>query len=221
MTVVRQVALVASLLCATAAAADAGTQQSLVKFTKWLVIVGTIQFVALIAQALVFVLTLLVMRGNGQKQLRAYVCVDKALLKLEPPDRPEAQIHFKNGGQTPAYDMRQWGNIWIEESPLKIELPAPTDGFQASVSILPPGGESIMIVPKKLPVPPEAVHLIGTLAGTVYVYGELRYRDAFGKQRFTKYRLKYGDENGGRRTLDSKGVRIGFFQPEREGNDAT
>jgi len=64
------------------------------------------------------------------------------------------------------------------------------------------------------------VHLIGTKIGTVYVYGEIRYRDAFGKERYTKYRLMYGGADGGRKGLDAKGVPIGYLQPEIEGNEA-
>ena len=82
---------------------DAETQRNLVKYTKWLVIVGSIQFAALILQAIVFVLTLRVTQVNGEKQLRAYICVSKGLLKLDRPESPEAQVYFKNGGLTPAY----------------------------------------------------------------------------------------------------------------------
>ena len=199
---------------------DAETQRNLVKYTKWLVIVGSIQFAALILQAIVFVLTLRVTQVNGEKQLRAYICVSKGLLKLDRPESPEAQVYFKNGGLTPAYDVRQWIHIWIEEWPLKVALPMPGEDFQMAASIVPPGGESILILAKEPPVSPQSVHLIGSKVGTVYVYGEIRYTDAFGKKRRTKYRLHFGGQHGGRKGKDALGFPIGYLQPDMEGNEA-
>ena len=86
---------------------------------------------------------------------------------------------------------------WIEEWPLKVALPMPGEDFQMAASIVPPGGESILILAKEPPVSPQSVHLIGSKVGTVYVYGEIRYTDAFGKKRRTKYRLHFGGQHGG------------------------
>lgn len=175
---------------------------------------------ASVLQFLILVFTFWVMRDTARRQLRAYVCVSKALLKLEPPDSPEAQVYFSNGGQTPAYNVRQWIHIWIEKWPLEVELPTPSEDFQIATSILPAASENKMLLQKKPPVSPQSVHLLGTKIGTVYVYGEIRYRDAFGKERYTKYRLMYGGADGGRKGLDAKGVPIGYLQPEIEGNEA-
>src|SRR5216684_2181542 len=57
---------------------DIEIQRKLVKFTKWLAIVGALQFLALIVQAVVFGHTLRQMRDTAERELRAYVCVSNA-----------------------------------------------------------------------------------------------------------------------------------------------
>ncbi len=124
---------------------DVEIQRKLATYTQWLVIVGAIQFVVLIAQAVVFWFTLHAINrqtrlssDTAQRQLRAYVCVNSALLKFPQPEVPEVQIHLKNSGQTPAYDVRGWIHIWIEKYPRKISLPEPPEGFQKSKEIIGP-----------------------------------------------------------------------------------
>jgi hypothetical protein len=56
---------------------------------------------------------------------------------------------------------------------------------------------------------------------TVYVYGKVRYIDAFGKEQQTEYRLIYGGKDGGRKKLHKEGFVMGILQPDTEGNDAT
>jgi hypothetical protein len=63
------------------------------------------------------------LRDTAQRQLRAYICVTGGLLKFLRPEVPEVQIHLKNAGQTPAYDVRGWIHMWIEAYPLTVDLP--------------------------------------------------------------------------------------------------
>jgi len=69
-----------------------------------------------------------------------------------------------------------------------------------------------MLMPKEPPVPSQAVHLLGTPADTIYIYGEVRYIDVFNIERVTSYRLMYGDPNS---------VRDVRMKSDMEGNDAT
>lgn len=159
------------------------------------------------------------MDENAVRQLRAYVCVSTALIKFARPDIPEAQIHIKNCGQTPAYDVRHWIGMWIEEYPLKVVLAEPPPDFSMSTALLAPGGESIMIFPKPLPVPPDSIKLLGKPEGTIFIYGKVAYKDGFGKERYTNYRLMYGGSEAVRsRTID--GVTTGMLKPDTDGNDA-
>ncbi|MGH6848084.1 MAG: hypothetical protein ACREC0_11800 [Methylocella sp.] len=111
---------------------------------------------------------------TAKRQLRAYVLVASAKLDLPKPDTKEAHMSFKNFGQTPAYNLRIWINMWIEEDPLRVVLPSPPANFQMATSILPPGGHTDMVIPNNAPVPTQSVHLLGTPEGTIYVYGEVR-----------------------------------------------
>jgi hypothetical protein len=148
---------------------------------------------------------------TAQRELRAYVNVDSAKIDFERPSAPEVTVVLRNFGQTPAYDMRQWIHIWIEEYPLRVDLPTPPADFRKAKDILAPRRRAMVFITKDPPVSAEEVPLLGTLQGTIYVYGEVRYRDAFGHDRWTKYRLIYGG---------LEGVRPGLLEPDTEGNEA-
>jgi hypothetical protein len=47
-------------------------------------------------------------------------------------------------------------------------------------------------MPKEPPVGKQYIPLLGTAAGTIYVYGIIKYRDVFKRDCTTKYRLIYG-----------------------------
>lgn len=149
---------------------------------------------------------------TAERELRAYVHISGGEIKFEPLNAPTWHLTVKNFGKTPAYDVRQWTHMWIEEYPLKVKLPAPDADFKTACSILPPGGHEEMVCRRDPPIPGEALNLIGTVKGTVYIYGEIRYRDAFGEDRVTKYRLLYGGPTPNRG---------GFLKPDSEGNEAT
>ncbi len=149
---------------------------------------------------------------TAQRQLRAYVNVDSAAIDLTHPAAPKATVVFKNFGHTPAYDVQIWIHMWIEVHPLAIDLPTPPANFRMGKDILAPGRPRISQITKYPPVSPEAVPLLGTPQGTIYVYGEVRYRDAFGNDRWTKYRLIWGGPEGVPLTSS--------LQADSEGNEA-
>jgi hypothetical protein len=57
--------------------------------------------------------------------------------------------------------------------------------------------------------------LLGTPEGTIYVYGRVEYRDAFGEDRWMNYRLIYGGIDQTHGKID-KGMR-----EDHEGNDTS
>ena len=90
-----------------------------------------------------------------------------------------------------------------------------------SISVLPPKGRPyIHTVDKQPPVPMNEIKLVGTPEGTIYVYGEIRYRDIFGIEQLTKYRLIHGGQEGAR-TATKNGVVTASLKPDTGGNDAT
>ena len=184
----------------------------LVVFTGVLAIVAFFQWRTFRTQAQQLQQTNEVMKDTAQRQLRAYVCISSGIIEFSRGrDVPIVKVNYKNCGQTPAYDVRSWIHIWITDDPLKEILPVPPEDYMTSVSIIPPGGFHFMVIEKDPPIPSNVLHLIGTSQGTVYIYGEIRYRDAFNIERFTRYRLIYGgsEENHG-----------GHLKPHTDGNDA-
>src|ERR1041385_1011185 len=129
---------------------------------------------------------------TAERQLRAYVLVDSALMKFPETAVPEAQVHFRNSGQTPAYDVHGWIATWFAEYPLKENLPEPSSDFRKGTETLAPGRHSVFLAPRKPPLAPQFLQILGTPQFTLYVYGEIRYRDAFKKDRFTRFRLIHG-----------------------------
>jgi hypothetical protein len=136
------------------------------------------------------------MRDSSERQLRAYVGISVGYIDFKNRI-PIAYVKFKNAGQTPAYDVRTWIHTWYERHPLTVNLPVPDDGFERGKSIIHPGGHESISSPPKNPICADHFGFVGTEEWTIYVYGEIQYRDAFGKQRYTKYRLIYGGPEGG------------------------
>jgi hypothetical protein len=161
------------------------------------------------------------MRDTAQRQLRAYVFVSSALLKFKEPGIPEVQVHFKNFGQTPAYDFRGWIGMYISDYPLAGSLPIAPHDLPKGVEPLPPDRSSIHVVLRDPPVLPEFVPLLGTTKGTIYVFGEMAYGDAFGNERFIRYRLIHGGYEGVRPVKNADGVITGYLlKADKEGNEA-
>lgn len=156
-------------------------------------------------------------KDRTERQLRAYVLVDSGnIFNVADPvplflgqifEHSEAQItnqaagpgvriFIKNTGQTPAYDVRHWGNICFREFPLKAPLPARDPKFPPVPLIL---GREIMATKLLfIPQPLSAKEIADLRAGTgaVYVYGEITYQDTFGKNWYTHYRLMYHPYGG-------------------------
>jgi hypothetical protein len=160
-------------------------------------------------------------RDTAQRQLRAYVLVSSALLKFKEPGIPEAQVHFRNFGQTPAYDFHGWVGMYIGDFPLAASLPPAPGNLQMGHEPLPPGRVSIHVISRFPPVQPQLVPLLGTIEGTIYVYGEMSYRDAFGNARSLRYRLLYGGREGVQPVKNTEGLITGYLlKADLEGNEA-
>jgi hypothetical protein len=223
---------------------DTLIQRRLEIFTGLLVVVGFLQVVVLIWQSCIFLRTLRMIhlqtsiyerqrmqmvkageqteriiaqtRDSAEKQLRAYVCLTRAEMKIGPKFI-RVHIHTKNSGQTPAYNVRQWIHQWITDYPLKETLPEPPDDLPMSNAALGPGDHLIMPagwenLPSNL--------VVGTRERTVYIYGKVTYQDAFGRNRFTKYRLILGpNQVEGQPLVSTSGVVDVLLSPYTEGNE--
>lgn len=160
------------------------------------------------------------MNDTAVRELRAYVCLSAAQIAFKKMDSPEIEIHMKNCGQTPAYDVHWWMNVWIAPHPLSEVLPEPSEDFQMGKAILPPGGHNILFGTLKYPIQPQYSQFVGTPMGTIYAYGTVTYKDTFGNKWHTDYRMMFGGAQGV--ILKNKnGIPTGPLKPDREGNDAT
>jgi hypothetical protein len=159
---------------------------------------------------------------TAKRQLRAYICVNTAALELFSPNQPTPIVNFKNCGQTPAYDVRCWIHTWIAHYPLTETLPIPPEDFMMASNTLGPGGTTHMVAPKKAPLDQFTTNMLGTATATYFVYGRVTYKDVFGRQWYTNYRLMYG---GPREQIDNRKAdgkdQVWVLSPDVEGNEAT
>jgi hypothetical protein len=123
---------------------------------------------------------------TAERQLRAYVLVTTAEIISRDP-RPGIRLAFKNSGQTPAYDVRIWVDVSIRTPDNERHFSPPLQDHRMGSSII---GD--LILDKYLEV--DLVHeehiLLAEGKITLYVWGEVTYRDAFNRQRRTRYRLR-------------------------------
>jgi hypothetical protein len=198
---------------------DVEMQGKLIRYTELLAIVGALQVVVLFGQGSVFWRTLRQMSKTAERQLRAYICLDSAVLSFLQPSVAEVEVTLKNCGQTPAYDFRGWLAIWFAEYPPNRELPGPTTStLRKGTKALGPGGVVHFVAgPGGPALPPQSIALLGTAKSTLYIYGEVYYRDAFGKSRWTKYRYLCKGAEDIRKVPGTAG---GSLKPDAEGNDA-
>lgn len=154
-----------------------------------------------------------VMADTAERQLRAYVAIERAWIEFPEEGVPKVTVVAKNAGQTPANELSHWIHQWVERYPLKIELPEPPEDFATAVSVLAAGATHEMGITHPKPiVKPWAFEEIGTEEATIYVYGKILYKDVFGIERLTRYRLMYGGPGE---------VRPGQLSPCESGNEMT
>jgi hypothetical protein len=136
-----------------------------------------ISFFTLIAM----LLTLLSIKDQSRRQLRAYLCISDSLVKFMDDGSLEAQLYLKNGGQTPAYEVKCWSNPTIREYPLRKPLGTPRPTMPIAAGIIPPQGHHIIIA-TKFKAPDVVMQSIKTQNAAFYVHGEAVYRDIFGNR---------------------------------------
>lgn len=163
------------------------------------------------------------MRETAERQLRAYVNVSSASLKFETPDVPVVQVHFRNFGQTPAYECHGWIGTQLGPHPLPWDTPSPDKStLQMGKEEIAPCRISIYSIPHNPPIAGELLPLLGTARCTLYVFGAVFYKDAFGHDRCTNFRLLFG---GRAETLPHKnaaGIPSGYLlNPDSKGNESS
>jgi hypothetical protein len=152
--------------------------------------------------------------GPAEPQIiaqRAYVSVSDANISdVTGANAPTVAINIKNTGLTPAYDLTWRAIFGVTEYPITREIRLDRKKV-ASTIVLPPGG----VLSYKWTFPEwkkEWSEMISKGDAAIFAIGEITYNDAFGKTRFTKYRLIHGGDSM---------VSPGKFGPAADGNKAT
>ncbi|MGO9325209.1 MAG: hypothetical protein ACLP07_11670 [Terracidiphilus sp.] len=154
--------------------------------------------------------TILTMRWSAERQLRAYVTVERGIIAnvanpvhnrkdnpetvariIDPQAGPTAQITIKNTGQTPAYNLIHWGSIDIREYPLTTKLPTMPKPDHSYWNVLGPTVPEVKTLRMPRPLTAEEIEGLRNGFRAIYCNGEIRYKDAFKKKRWTRYRCMY------------------------------
>jgi hypothetical protein len=115
-------------------------------------------------------------------------------------DRIDVGMVFENRGQTPAFKMRNWLLMTTDDNPMRESVFEDGKKFferqDETESILFPGAKFKAQTAAGMDqfgysavLPEEEKNRIRRGWRTMWVFGQIDYRDAFGKDRFTRFRL--------------------------------
>lgn len=155
-------------------------------------------------------LTILTMRWSSERQLRAYVVVERGIIAnvanpvhnrrdspetvariIDPQAGPHAQITIKNTGQTPAYNLVHWASMDIREYPLTTELPPMPQPEHSFWNVLGTSVPEVKTLRMPRPLTEEEIEGLRNGSRAIYCHGEIMYKDAFKKKRWARYRCMY------------------------------
>jgi hypothetical protein len=168
---------------------------------------GVVQFLALIAQGYWMARAARVADQSARAakqtadavvgQFRAYVSVNLAPTRapvITQQAGPDVVLVARNSGQTPAFDATHWVMTGIGPAQNAPQFSAPHDMAQAKTTIA--SGSEIHIRPAPLGQLSEdewgALHKGDAM---IYVWGEIKYADAFRTARYTRFKYMFGPPN--------------------------
>lgn len=146
--------------------------------------------------ALFALLQLAVSRDAAHRELRAYLFVRQAeerpLVWATTEFRFSSGLVLQNHGQTPAHDVRHWTAFGVRDHP-HIDKPF-TRSTSPTRATMPPGGS--LEIPIDLMVTADEWQEIFDGRKRLYTWGEVIYRDAFGYEQTTRYRMVFAGADG-------------------------
>jgi hypothetical protein len=147
---------------------------------------------------------------TAKRQLRAYISITGGEL-VEVIDGAQHfgfQVHFKNAGQTPAYDVVSGARCTLTDLPRTTPLPD-VPLTEKSRSTFGPGIDSSLFPTFKL-LKPEQKTSIDARKAAINIHGRIEYRDAFNGHHTTHFNKIY------RMTIPGRYI-VGN---DKDGNDA-
>lgn len=130
-----------------------------------------------------------VIKETGQMQLRAYVLVNGARggLMDDKSGRYGVQVEIRNFGVTPAYNLTGWLTVFVDEAAAMQEAPSQPHNAEITQRILPPAGVCLQHANTHQSVTHE-LKAVGAGARAIYIHAEIRYKDIFGNERYSRFR---------------------------------
>ena len=131
-------------------------------------------------------------RRHSERQLRAYInCIDAKVRDFDGPNA-SANITLRNSGQTPAYNVVTIITGKLAEYPLATPLEFHPDAERKRNGVVGVGLNFYIKPPIREPsLLPLHRSLIEAGSAGFYVYGRCDYRDAFGRDLWTTFRVVY------------------------------
>jgi hypothetical protein len=171
------------------------------EITTWVVATATL------IQAIALIWTIIVMRQTAQRQLRAYLHVTAPdLLVTQNNDCIQITLSVKNTGATPAFGLTHWLNVECNTDKLRTSFPPRP--FDTTPLYLPPSVDIHLATNWHTMWRTDLLFNRGDdIHEYVYVWGEIRYTDAFYIGRYVKFRI----------IINSEGNSLEYCQ---EGNEA-
>jgi hypothetical protein len=132
-------------------------------------------------------------RDTAERQLRAYLQFSPYVnnsVWFNTVHLAEGRIYIKNSGQTPAYEVKTDVAMLPAAFPPPKTLPDFIPQVEPYLFVIHPGeGYNIKMATNRHLTQDEVDQLIPGTNLRLYLYGEVRYRDAFGKDRYTRFRM--------------------------------
>jgi len=133
-------------------------------------------------------------RDTAERPLRAYLQLVPDLnsfIWINTVHVPELRVSLKNAGQTPAYDVQANGAINPDAYPLRKTPPDLLPVDEPFQLVIHPGelGYTMTLTAGRRLSPDEVDRLTDGTDLRLYLYGGVTYKDAFGKDRYTRFRL--------------------------------
>lgn len=142
-----------------------------------------------------------VSRDTETRYLRAYAMVESSVIGIDPNGKPNVVVTIKNFGLTPVYNFRHWACALVREIPDRDDdfpsvsmitaAHAPESLIAPNATILKTYKGSCFSNEEPISDPVRADVKSGRRA--VFAIGVMKYRDAFGFDRETRYRRAWND----------------------------
>ena len=128
---------------------------------------------------------------HSERQLRAYVMIESvAITGIGDGQKPDIHITIKNSGQSPASHVTHWAKLGFSTFPeMSGPIPERNPNENLPESAMAPGGTVGIITGVDLALNGATIRAIQAETHALYVKGEIRYTDAFGKSRETDFLL--------------------------------